>query len=827
MIPGLDSVLVLPRRCTGLQGDPDKFGMPPVHRLVSLKEALETKYDNDAHVAMYRVPGCDTMPRLNKSAYPYLVDAGQSVVIGFVMVDLDNPNHAPWASTEEIERLYNRVKSTVIGSNAGFYATRRGARLFWKLRRDLDARYFGSFIRQFISRLAEEGIEADPNCVDWTRLMRLPFATPEGDTVPLSLPYDFDHGTLEWWPDDFEETAPQRRLPNIGTEWPHEPPPVVPPTPGDIDSLNGHTDLQKRIKKGRPIAEPGDRYKATMRAVGIVAQRLADPQPQAIYRVLAYSVAMACSEGPGERSRSQALMDLWRACKNIAGLRLSEVAENEQFRARILEIARDNAEWGGAGEASEEGKQSAPKPPPVEKIDLNGLREVVLFTQSDAYYVLNEKQSFKNNKLTYEGPFRGTSMPAMLEKYAPKVAPPIRNDKGALLGVNEILSRCGAEVKQVHAHIGKTGTHYDKDTCFLIEGVAAIRSDLTPLYNAEIHAWLTLVGGAVVEKFLDWLATFPRINHPTCGLYLRSAGGTGKGMLAEGLARLWGTAPTMYANIIGTHNDGLAVCPLVWADEEIPASHYGKTPSAVFRAFVGNSIFNLRRMYQPAATLHGCLRLLVTANNDNALKIHEDLSEEDYYAIVDRIGYIAVPNEAGEYLRQIGGRAKTVEWVQGDGIARHVLWLMANRPVKHGSRFLVHGWESSMHRHLKNTSGMAATVTEVIAFAVSQKAGPFPLPGFVLGDGVVYATASGVFDAWTKALGANSKVAPKQRIVSALRQLSTSPEATRITIDDGGMGAEQVSVWPVRAQEILDAIEAFQLGDPEPVRLSIERPLKR
>lgn len=825
----VDSVLVLPRRCTGLQGDPAKFGMPPIHRIVSLQEALETTYTFDAHATMYHVPGCDEMPRINKSGYAYLRDAGQQVVCDFIMVDVDNPEHAHWQSNDEIEAAYRFVKSTAIGATAGFYASRRGYRLFYALPQRIDAIHVDSLIKQFLPRLALEGINADPACCDWTRLFRLPFATPEGDSAPLALPYDFEYGTLPWWPENLEASPTPLRLPGIGAEWGQEPPPVIPPLPEDLAALSGHPDLQKRVKNGRPIAEPGERYTAMVKAVGIVAHRLPNPQPHLIYRVLAYSVAVACTKGHGDRTIEQAMQDLWRACKNIAGLRLSEIENNKRITDKIIALANNRRNDSGsppppAGDGAE---TAQPGTAPADTFTLDNFREVVLFTSADAYYVLDEAASVEIVQFTYEGPFRATSLPAMLEKYAPRTMPAIRSEKGTLVSTNEILTRCGAEVKQIHAHIGRTGIHYDPVNRFIREGVAAIRVDLTPLFNPQIHEWLCIMAGNDADKFLDWLATFPLTDHPTCGLYLRSKGGTGKGMLAEGLARLWGTAPTMYANIVGTHNDGIAVCPLVWADEEIPASAFGKTPSAVFRSMVGNSVFGLRRMYQPAATLHGCLRLLVTANNDNALKIHEDLSDEDYQAIVDRIGYINVPAAAGEYLESLGGRATTTAWVAGDGIARHVLYLMATRPVKHGTRFLVKGWESTMHKHLKNTSGVASSVIEVVAFAISAKAGPFPLPGFYLGDGVVYASASGVFDAWDKAIGSNAKVPAKQRIVAAMRQLATTPESVRIVVDDGGMGPEAVSVWPLRAQEILNAMDAFQLGDPDSTRIAIDKPLRR
>jgi hypothetical protein len=280
----------------------------------------------------------------------------------------------------------------------------------------------------------------------------------------------------------------------------------------------------------------------------------------------------------------------------------------------------------------------------------------------------------------------------------------------------------------------------------------------------------------------------------------------------------------MYANIIGTHNDAIAHCPLIWGDEELPPSQFGKTPSAVFRTLVGNSEFNLRRMYSPAATIKGCLRLLVTANNDNALKIEEDLTPDDYEAIVQRIGYIHSPSAAKLYLQSLGGRATTEAWVEGDGIAQHVLWLQKNRTVQPGKRFLVDGWESDLHKNLQSSSGVAGMVVEVIAYAVAQKfgkAGSSIYPGFVIGNGFIYVTISGVYDAWEAALGPKARQAVKQRIRSALRQLSPNVDPCKVTTQLAGGRQETVSMWAVRPKEIIEVIGQYQLGDPDVVQNAV------
>jgi hypothetical protein len=796
------------------------------------------------------------------------------------------------------------VRLIPVCRNAGFYATRHGYRLFWRLGQPLDVRFFESLTSQFIEHLRAEGIEADPACTDWTRLFRLPHATPEGDRNPIRLPAFLDHGIL-----DFHPTLTERRMPSIDPRmtqgWAANHPPVLPPTPEGTALLEADKDLHKRVSKGAPLAEPGNRFNTMLRAVGIVTQRMANPTPEAVFGVLAYSVAV--DKRPPASGEPKGVETLWDICKNTVAKELTERAEKRRVVDQLNAMARakDEARNGGSNggrapqaqaqaqvetsefrqseqesapsnaepsvfaaspeadpnpEGVEQGEESAARPPQDETIypeqdetevsppddfiddGSNGahgkttpaVRRIVVFTNSRFYYVLNERTA------SYHGPFDGTGLPAMIEKYAPNLAN-IRNNKGALISVAEILTKYGTEAQRVIAIIGQRGIEFDSKTKTIEEGVAAIRSDLTPKFTRQIHEWLSLFGGAEKEKFFDWLATFTDLQNPTCGLYLRSTGGTGKGLLAAGLARFWGTSPTMYGSIINTHNDALAQCPFVWADEEIPASHYGKTPSAVFRTLVGNTDFQLRRMYSPAGTLKGSLRLLVTANNDKALKTEEDLSEDDTAAIIQRIGYIHVPDAAKHYLERIGGRAATKSWVDGDLIARHVLWLQKTRKVKHGKRFLVDGWDSPLHRTLQATSGITGSVVEVIAYAVWQKVvrektlagsagqsgAPAPTsaslfgstvyPHFVLGNKHIYCTINGIYDAWEAALGPRAKPAVKQRIRASLQQIAATQTPVKIDLPAPmGGKVETIAMWAIRPKEIVQAIsDYYQVDDAE------------
>jgi hypothetical protein len=844
-------VLVVPRKTAGLKGDPKAFGTPRIFPLMSLDEALTLDFDYDAHVTAYRIEGDDRCPRINKTGYQFIADAGHRVVADYIFVDVDNPNHAPWDSEQQIEAALHKVRATVLGSNAGFYATRHGYRLFWRLGATLDVRFFESLATQLVRALSAEGIDADAACTDWTRLFRLPHATPEGLSRPIRLPAYLEHGVLAFNPTLSESRMPTL-LEGVGHDWSSAPPSVTPPSacPDVVALLATDKVLHDRASKGKPLAEPGNRINTIKRAVGIITKKMQDPTPEAVFGALSWSVA-ADTRGNGNGG-APTLDELWSICKSTCAKELTERAQTARVVAGLGSIARKRernralaegltppeepeeplfgqteeafgpSASGGAGSTG----GGSSKIIPVER------HAVILTKTSGCYYVLDEEESNKRGSYLYRGPFDATSLPAMLEKYAPAVTDggiKIRTDKGKLHAVNEILTRFGHEADSIISVIGKRGIEFDLATNTLIEGVGALREDLVPTYDPEIAMWLAIFGGKHVDQLLDWLATFTELGAPTCGLYLHSAGGTGKGLFTSGLSRLWGTAPTMYANIIETHNDAIAKCPLVWADEEIPASKHGKTPSAVFRTLVGNSDFNLRRMYSPASTIRGCLRFVLTANNINALKINEDLSIDDLNAITERIGYIQIPDAARDYLRKIGGRQKTQAWVDGDGIAKHVLWLRANRQVARGERFLVEGWQSDLTKSLKASAGRASNVVEVIAHAVAQKVAKIgssasawdtTFPQFDVGNRYVYCTISGIYDAWETVLGAKAEAAKKASISRALSQLAATQDLVRIE-RKVGFKTEKMKMWAIRPEAVLDIIEKYQLGDTDAVRNEI------
>jgi hypothetical protein len=435
-------------------------------------------------------------------------------------------------------------------------------------------------------------------------------------------------------------------------------------------------------------------------------------------------------------------------------------------------------------------------------------KRVVLF-KDRGYYVFDE------NKKCYRRPTIGTHLPQHLADYTPTLAPQIRQRTGALLGVPELILLYGTPVSRLIYKLGEHDIWYDADKDTLFEGICGLRQDVQPVYHDEIHQWLTLLGGTDYDKLLDWLATVSTLDAPTCALYLHGAKGCGKGFLVEGLSSLWNTTATEFTDFIADFNGHVAECPVVWADEKVPPSKYGKTISATFRTLVGNSQFPLRRKYLPVGNIRGSLRFIITANNESALKIDEQLSPEDYDAIVSRIGYIRCNPQSAEYLRNLGGRSYTRKWLEQNWFAEHLLWLRDNRQVSLGLRFLVEGWETAFHRKLRGKWGLNGLVLEALCHLIEK---PTQQPGIYIGGNQVLINVPALQKQWTILMGLDVKVPSKSALTNALRHLSLM---TCRAYRKKGSRHNKHRCWSVRVDEILQVAEDFQIGDIEDLKARI------
>jgi hypothetical protein len=389
------------------------------------------------------------------------------------------------------------------------------------------------------------------------------------------------------------------------------------------------------------------------------------------------------------------------------------------------------------------------------------------------------------------------------------------------VGVDQILKTHATVARSVQASLVLQRSFYDARSETFHEAVCPLRK-LTPQEHPEIDQWLRLLGGNQAERLLDWTASVMRLDRQSCAIYFAETPGAGKGLFANGLARLWTTGgPSELKYVLEGFNDVLINCPLAFADEALPSR---KGITAELRRLIGSTSRNLNRKFMPVCNLDGAVRLVIAGNNDRLLDTGEDLSTNDLEAVAGRFLYIEARPDAAAYLRDLGGPPVVSKWISHDMLAEHALWLRETRSINESSRFLVEGISTEFHDNLATNSGMAGSVCEWLArYLVDPKtaqmnaADPSGRSHLVLaGHGEVWVNA----DAMVKASDWEARV-PSRKVPSAsligraLRNLSTGAERVKI-------GDRQHKYHKVKARLLLTWAERSTVVDAEALRARIE-----
>lgn len=232
------------------------------------------------------------------------------------------------------------------------------------------------------------------------------------------------------------------------------------------------------------------------------------------------------------------------------------------------------------------------------------------------------------------------------------------------------------------------------------------RNPITPKYDPQVDTWLRAMTGRSVtpskkeaaartsdddfDTVCDWLACVVETRYPLVALYLQSPKNHGKGLLANGVGRIWrrGCIDIDAAFHPSGFNALLAESPFAWVDEEFPEN---LNPSEILRRGLAKRDHTFTRKFKDSGKLYGCVRVLITANNNDVLDRNERLTKEDHDAVATRYAHVAVRDAARSYLESIG-QAVHDSFVEDNRIAAHTLWLHEQRFAtikKRGSRFLV------------------------------------------------------------------------------------------------------------------------------------------
>lgn len=651
-------------------------------------------------------------------------------------------------------------------------------------------------------------IPADPATKDLSRLYYAPTTQPGRETFAYPLQGEpFAVAALVAAPEPAQSvaaSAPPGAAPNTA------------PVPLDVDALRdmlrrvtspSAKEIIKNVLGGNALAPVGEHDTSLQRLAGICATYLPSGTPFDQIVVLCDTSLRLMGWEDGYEDCLRAFEEKFaRAVDRVESYRAEQKRLRDALKAEIAVKVADATADPMAAESTEDGKYTQAALD-AWKIDTNEW----IIQKGDMYYVFVNGDYIPRMRVELPNTIHRdlARSPLMLETetakgVAKELTPP------------ELVRLYGSVARSVDADMGAQRGRYDPRTGIFTEAVCPLRH-LVPEYDADIDRWLRLLGGENADDLLDWIATITDLTRQTCAIYLYGPSGSGKNLLAQGLARLWTTgAPTSMESAMGNFNDAISRCPLIFADEKLPDV---KNITEELRTMVGSSTRELRRKYMPNATLNGAVRAIMAANNPDLLKPRNDMTEMDLRAVSERILFLPITPESSDYLKDIGGAATVNDWCFGDKIAKHALWLRDNRDVAPSkNRFLVMGKKSIFHERLAVNSGVARQVCEVLVKAIvsSKPVPPTVASLFLVGSGELLVNVNAVEALWETHIKSGERFS-LDRISRAL--VSISNGTVRLRVDN-----KQSRYCRVRTEQLFAWANESGAADADELKARLEKP---
>lgn len=566
-------------------------------------------------------------------------------------------------------------------------------------------------------------------------------------------------------------------------------------------------ELVRRALSGKPFAEPGQNRDATLlKLAGVVGLALPGSTPwEAIEGLFGASLrAMPQIAAPPYNDKLPWLdvfKAQWERSNHQKQVEEKAAAQNADLAQRLSRLTTPDPETNSTAPYTEEEMATW-----ADRMGLPRLDRHWIIQKANVYWVL--------------GP-GGHYLPPRLQS---ELAPALRDDlsrspvqmtytgaKGQTVRkpVGEILMECCTVARKVMGDLTLQHSRYDTTDGTFYHAVTPLRP-IKAAYHPQIDHWLKLLGPKVIE----WVAAVTRLDRQCAALYLDGPPSAGKGLLANGLARLWTTGgPSNLKRIMSNFNADLTRCPLVFGDETLPRE---KDITARFRELVGSSTRTVNEKNVPEFPLRGAVRVLLAANNDNLFDVsNSDLSHEDVNAVAARVVHVKVSHEAVQYLEEMGGPAGVRDWIDRDMIAAHALWLAQNVALGESERFLVTGEGSEMVERLNTTSqGTGAVLSYLTAHLSDPKAAL---------DDTIWVTDQGELlvnvDAFNDTLRWNVRVPGHQpltvsQVAKSLRTVSKS----QTTVPRRNPKGKQRRYWHVNEASLVSWAERQGTGDSERMR---------
>lgn len=562
------------------------------------------------------------------------------------------------------------------------------------------------------------------------------------------------------------------------------------------------------VLNGEPFADQGFRDDTLFRLCGELAKAFPEADPEALSSHFTASMAQWTDLTPKDAADKIARRQREHATVRV----LAESAQLEAARSRILEATAGarTAPYTQA-EVDAEAKDQAPL----------GNRWIIQKAKSFWFYVLGKG---------YHGPFTAEESTRAAHTYlAPCTGVGVRLTELTDLGrqrhrtIQELVQDYGQVAVNVAYDLSAQRTEWIPGEANLTLAPCPKRT-IQPKYHAKIDLWLRTLGGETYPYLEEWLAYIVHTGRPLVALYLEGPAHAGKSLLADGLSRIWTQyGPSRMHELVGAFNASAARCPLVFADEIMPRELRGRT--AELRELIQARSRPYSQKFMASASLLGCFRIMMGANNRSLLEGEETLTGADVEAIAGRILHVVIPHETA-WWKEFFDRTGTEGWVSGDKIAEHCLYLSAQHPLRADMpRFLINPPTAELSRTIATSTVAGSAVAHwLVAFLLN----PSKLHlGKALTDsghlvrvqeGTLYASSRTLAEYWdTYQTNVAREKATLRTIVKGLGALSS--RQTRIHVHK----ALRPRLFAIRKEDLISWAESTGMADREQIEAALAR----
>lgn len=318
---------------------------------------------------------------------------------------------------------------------------------------------------------------------------------------------------------------------------------------------------------------------------------------------------------------------------------------------------------------------------------------------------------------------------------------------------DQLMLEYGVVAERREMRLEAQASFFEERTQTMVEAVCPKRQ-LEPEESPEVTAWMLKLCGddeQLFQKFELWLSLVPVLSRPLSMLCFVGAAGVGKTEFANGLSRLWteGGAPP-FESAFEQFNTEITRSPLLLSDEGLPKDFRGRVKTEGIRSFISRSSHGVNKKNQDVVPIIGFYRVVVAVNSIDKLKFGWAHSRDDILAIQQRLLVLEVDPDASELFDY-------EQFVLGDAIAKHALWLSEKRSG------LEHKYERfgvSAKAGIQLLDDMALKVLEwVFAYLVARKRieedTKVEVPAFIL-KGRVYFNTNMLAESWETFFDSNA-----------------------------------------------------------------------